>query len=190
MEETVETPLTPEQAEMAAEHFEYARALAKSFWRKPKHSTDCARVDDFESAAALGLMRAVRTYDPKRSAIKTWIYKKVRSLCFDLRRMRDRAKREARYVDVDADLLDIRSRENWEDAGEDAGAMIGLLLSAATPREREVFNLYYREGLMESEIAERIGMTLSGVAFHKRVGRQRIREVCGVRGVADKSERA
>ncbi|MBA2476398.1 MAG: sigma-70 family RNA polymerase sigma factor [Actinobacteria bacterium] len=75
--------------------------------------------------------------------------------------------------------------EEWDATASDAFAEweddhdLGVLLAGLPPRQREVLDLRYREGLGPEQIAERLGITRNAVDQALHNGHRKLREALG-----------
>lgn len=103
--------------------------LVHNYVRKFTSTTSQEDSQDFESAALLGLMRAISTYDPERGAkFSTWAYKPIQRECL-------RAVREADFKQLNPgdfekrpEILRLARQQEKAVAGEDGEAPPGHTL--------------------------------------------------------------
>jgi RNA polymerase sigma-70 factor (ECF subfamily) len=131
--------------------------------------------EDVLQEAWLQVWRRVVTYDPRRGTVAAWLLTVTRSRALDRYRSlssRKRAEREENFEtqqpapDPSAMSLHTELHERVQSA-----------LGALQPRQREVLEIAYFEGLSQSEIAERLGTPLGTVKSWTRQGLMRLREL-------------
>lgn len=129
--------------------------------------------DDIISAAGLGLLNAIRSYDPSRSAITTHIISKVRYAIIDEVRTQTggRSKKYQRPTmmslqtynserDSDIDILPGYC-DPTDPADDFAAAMEELGLSS---KEKVLFRGFFFDEKKQHEIGEKLGMSHSWVS--------------------------
>jgi RNA polymerase sigma-70 factor (ECF subfamily) len=114
------------------------------------------------------------SFDPSRGNVAAWIVTIVRSRALDrLRRSSTRGRAEsAPHVEPPvAPVAPDRSAEASSLRTELSRAM-----DAIDPRQREVLEIAYFEGLSQSEIADRLGVPLGTVKYWMRQGLLQLRQ--------------
>ena len=124
----------------------------------------------------LEVWRRLPDYDPARAGAWTWIHAITRSRCLDrLRASRVRSRALHRSVEtVDFEAPD----EAWESRDR-----VEALLGRLSPRQKEVIELAYFDGLSHSEIAEKVSAPIGTVKGRIRLGLDRLRAAMGVQDI-------
>ena len=114
-------------------------------------------------------------YDPARGSVAAWLVTIARSRALDkLRRQsaRDRAEASASAdsIPAPANPEDTTARGKLQD-------QLGRALAELEPKQRQVLEIAYFEGLSQSQIAARLDAPLGSVKFWARQGLLRLREL-------------
>lgn len=125
--------------------------------------------------------RGAARYDPGRGTPEAWILNRARSRAID--RWRSVRRRGETFAGPADEGTNVAASPRGDPAGpalepvEVAGALARL------PREqRAVLELAYREGLTQTEIAERLRAPLGTVKTRMRLAVMRLREILGPDG--------
>ena len=156
------TPTPHEQAVLLAND-RIAHAMAH------KYKT-CAEYDDLVQAARIGMLRAIRTYDPRRKVkLCTHLYNQARSEVTHFLRANRGIMHIPEKIGSAVNKDTIPRRCEWpEDYNpavyEDYGTLNtrAVLMDAIrrlTPREQEAVKYYYFDGLYVGEVGKRMGVT-------------------------------
>lgn len=133
-----------------------------------------ARVDwdDLESAAWLGLLRAVRSYRRRHGCtLMTWIWLRVRGAVADAVRQQARRHRRSSPVDVD----ELRSQLRAPEPGP--GLLdVEHLRAVLGPRDYSLLVLRFVEGRTQEWVARRVGCSPSRISQRESVLLGRLRE--------------
>lgn len=131
--------------------------------------------EDITSEVFLKALRSLRSYDSRRSAPRTWLYRIARNAVTD--HLRAVGRHGSRQVSIDR-IPDLASRapSPEERMLEDERKRL-LMTSMATLRQadQEILSLRYGAGLGNREIAESLGITANAVAvrIHRALDRLR-----------------
>jgi len=132
---------------------------------------DRGEAEDVVQETFLELWRRAADYDPTRASPPTWAVVIGRSRALDRLRARSSAARVATAQaaePVDADPVpqpvEVREEQEWVRKG----------MAALPPEQREVIELAYFEGLVQSEIAARTGQPLETVKTRVRLAMEKL----------------
>jgi RNA polymerase sigma-70 factor, ECF subfamily len=131
--------------------------------------------EDVLQEAWLQVWKRVVTYDPRRGTVAAWLLTVTRSRALDRYRSLSSRKR-------------AENEENFEPQQPAPGPSnmslhnelhdrVQNALDALQPKQREVLEIAYFEGLSQSEIADRLGAPLGTVKSWTRQGLMRLREL-------------
>lgn len=129
--------------------------------------------EDLTSATFERVLRAWKSYDPRKAAVRTWILAIARNQLTDhYRRARHRT---ARSIDEEPALIEGLASEDaaGEVAERDA---FRSLLTGAGEREREVLALRYGADLSANEVADLLGLSSANVHQIASRALRRLRE--------------
>jgi RNA polymerase sigma-70 factor (ECF subfamily) len=131
--------------------------------------------EDVLQEAWLQVWRRVVTYDPRRGTVAAWLLTVARSRALDRYRSLSSRKRAENEENVEPQqaVPDPSAMSVHSELNERVQAALGAL----QPRQREVLEIAYFEGLSQSEIAERLGSPLGTVKSWTRQGLMRLREL-------------
>jgi RNA polymerase sigma-70 factor (ECF subfamily) len=140
---------------------------------------DRAEAEDVVQETFLELWRRTADYDPTRASPATWAVVIGRSRALDRLRARSSAARvataqAAEPVDADPGPQPVEVREDQRRVRE--------ALSVLPPEQREVIELAYFEGLVQSEIAARTGQPLGTVKTRVRLAMEKLQLALGGAG--------
>ncbi len=107
--------------------------------------------------------------------LQAWIYRIARNAVIDYYRSRGSARAEV----ASGDLEEAESREADQEelADQNINACVRGLLGALPPMYRDPLLMADVEGLSQKDIAERLGVSLSGAKSRVQRGREKLREV-------------
>lgn len=125
-------------------------------------------VDEYESAAHLGLAEAFATYSNAggEGSLWRWVYRLVVQRCFQLRRRDIRRFHQADKVEYEGwNLLggEDETRAEWE-----RDADVAALMESIGRRDRELIRLMYWEGLSGTEVGRKLGFSDVTAYSHKK----------------------
>jgi RNA polymerase sigma factor for flagellar operon FliA len=159
--------------ELISEHGHFPRVIALKFAATP---TRAAFLDDLIAAGNVGLCEAAHRFDPSCGVkFSTFAWPRIRGAMVDGLRTSARYRRSdvALHRAAPSDAVTCRPapRTSEDEPSEDPRPeaeeaidvgrnlpRVAAALDLLPPREREVLQLHYFEGLMLSEIAARMGV--------------------------------
>jgi RNA polymerase sigma-70 factor, ECF subfamily len=133
---------------------------------------DRAEAEDVVQETFLELWRRAAEYDPTRASPATWAVMIGRSRALDRLRARSSAARVAAAQVVDPAGADPGRPEPVEAREEQQ--RVKSALATLPPEQREVIELAYFEGLVQSEIAARTGQPLGTVKTRVRLAMEKL----------------
>ncbi len=113
-------------------------------------------------------------YDPRRSAVKTWLLLRMRSRCLD----RVRSHAFSRTESLDAEPARGGGQERLERALD--GSRLRALVDTLPQGQREVLELGYFAGLTFQEVADQLGIPIGTVKSRVSAAMTRLRGELGV----------
>jgi len=137
--------------------------------RLPPHET----LDDLISVGSMGLLKALRHYDPDRGiAFSTYATWTIRGAIYDELRRIDHASRDMRRrraIPVQHQLHAIHCENLYDREPEvrltaERRDEVRSLLERCTERERRILIWYYLDGMTMPSIARRLGVCQSRVS--------------------------
>lgn len=144
---------------------------------------DPAIAEDLVQETFLRIWNRAQVFDAKRGALGPWLVAVARNRAIDYLRSasgRERNSLELEetdhpslYTDMERDLL-----------ASDKARLVRAALEKLSPRQREVIELAYFEGLTQTEMAERMGQPLGTVKTWVRTALKNLREEFGEAVVA------
>jgi RNA polymerase sigma-70 factor (ECF subfamily) len=134
----------------------YARAI---FAVVRRSVGDQGRSEDVVQEAFTNVWRAASGYRPERGSAAGWLYAIARNAAADALRQR----------------RSVSGPEEMAASGFEA-FQVHVAVDGLPPRERDVIELAYFEGLSQSEIADRLGVPLGTVKTRTRSGLARLAE--------------
>ncbi len=170
--------LTDREAEQVAQFADYARRYAGAFWRNLTHRHRVL-YDDLLSAAHIGAIRGVLSYDPNKGGYslehhvgwkmqrEIYDYLKANHPQFGFGGLRRRVswwftKREPNAGDINP--IDHRRHEREYEPEEWRSEFERLIGPVSVPEHREMFVAYFVEGLTRREISVRFRKSESWVS--------------------------
>lgn len=140
---------------------------------------DRGEAEDVVQETFVELWRRAAEYDPARASPATWAVMIGRSRALDRLRARSSAARVAAAQAVEPVSADpapqpVEIREEQR--------RVRAALSALPPEQREVIELAYFEGLVQSEIAARTGQPLGTVKTRVRLAMEKLGAALGGAG--------
>jgi len=137
---------------------------------------DRAEAEDVVQETFLELWRRAADYDPSRASPATWAVMVGRSRALDRLRARSSAARvataqAAEPVSADPAPQPVEVREEQE--------RVRSALSTLPPEQREVIELAYFEGLVQTEIAARTGQPLGTIKTRVRLAMEKLETALG-----------
>jgi RNA polymerase sigma-70 factor, ECF subfamily len=129
--------------------------------------------EDLTSATFERVIRAWKSYDPRKAGVRTWVLAIARNQLTD--HYRRSSHRDARSTDAEPALLDeLPTVDPTADvADRDA---FRTMLAQAGDREREVLALRYGADLSANEVAELLGLSSANVHQIASRALRRLRE--------------
>ena len=134
-----------------------------------------SEAEDVLQEAWLQVWRRVVTYDPRRGTVAAWLLTVARSRALDRYRSLSSRKRAENEENVEPqpaapDPAALSLHSEWHERVQAA-------LGSLHPKQREVLEIAYFEGLSQTEIAEKLGSPLGTVKSWTRQGLMRLREL-------------
>lgn len=154
-------------AAIAAVSERYGRLLL-GFLRNA--SADPGTAEDVFQQVLVEIWRRGPDYDPTRASLSTWMLTIARSRAIDERRRR-------RPEPVDPEQLAAAPGQSDDEATERLIERwrVAELLARIPPEEAAILRLRFYEGLVQTEIAERVGIPLGTVKTRMVAGLARLR---------------
>ena len=181
------TPLTRDAHDWTADMLSVARARDRAaFMRLYDHfmprlclylrglGTPEAVAEELAQESLLRLWQHAAAYDPRRSAVSTWLFRIARNLCID------RARR-LRYQAAQAEtlrLFDIEPDAGTTEDHADA-ATLARRIDALSPVQARLIRMSYFEARSHQDIATELGLPLGTVKSHLRRAFQRLQGELG-----------
>ncbi len=167
---------------------------------------DRGAAEDVVQETFLAAWNRAELYDPRLGTLGSWLHAIARNRSLDHLRRTSRRALAAPFSSVVADRPDEAATIDWLAS---SGALVAAAAAEPTPdvsvetaearrsvreamavlteHEREAILLAYRDGLSQSEIAQRLGWPLGTVKTRSRRALRRLREALG-ESVADPEE--
>jgi RNA polymerase sigma-70 factor (ECF subfamily) len=119
-------------------------------------------------------LRVVEKVGSLRQAgrIDSWVYQIARNAIADFYR-----RRTPRPHEAVEDVVDLHETETGGHRNRAVGAWLTFMISALPPALRAAVRMYEIEGLSQAEIADRLGVSLSGAKSRVQRGRRRLEEM-------------
>ena len=133
-----------------------------------------AVAEELAQESLLRLWQHAAAYDPRRSAVSTWLFRIARNLCID------RARR-LRYQAAQAEtlrLFDIEPDAGTTEDHADA-ATLARRIDALSPVQARLIRMSYFEARSHQDIATELGLPLGTVKSHLRRAFQRLQGELG-----------
>ncbi len=134
-----------------------------------------AEAEDVLQEAWLQVWKRATTFDPRRGSVAAWLLTVARTRALD--RYRSRAARGRAEAKVDPEPLNAAPDPPVEAVRGQLGERVREALATLEPRQREVLEIAYFQGLSQSEIAEKIGAPLGTVKSWTRQALMRLRDL-------------
>ena len=144
---------------------------------------DGALAEDLVQETFLRVWNRAQGFDAQRGALGPWLLAVARNRAIDYLRSASGRERNAieleevdhpsLFVDMERDIL-----------ASDCVRLIRAALEKLTPKQREVIELAYFEGLTQTEMAERMGEPLGTVKTWVRTALKNLREEFGEAALA------
>lgn len=123
------------------------------------------------------LWREASRYDASRGSLRAWMYTMARRRALDVIRARGSRPQLGAEEDASSRMIAVRADETPElsaSANQRASAVSQALL-ALPPKQREVLDLAYFQGLSQYEIAARLGVPVGTIKSRVRDAMIRLR---------------
>lgn len=172
-------PLTDDEREVVEDNINLVwNALHKWKWSFPPYIYE---LDDIFSIGVLSLVKAVKTYDPKKAKISTWVTQVINTQFTLL----------YRYCNSRIDILncdDIDEIANISDETQDVvndvldNIYLENLVKQAglSNQEREILHLVVGKEVPQKNVAERIGTSQSNISRIKNKALRKLKKVAKV----------
>lgn len=134
-----------------------------------------ADADDALQEAWLQVWKRASTYDPRRGSVAAWLLTVARTRALD--RYRSLAARGRAESKADPDPVNPMPDPAVDATRGQIGERVREAMASLEPRQREVLEIAYFQGLSQSEIAERINAPLGTVKSWTRQALMRLREM-------------
>lgn len=150
------------------------------YWVKRRPYPTHFEAEDAYSAALVGVMKAVQTFDPARGCkFNTLVVWKIRGAIRDEAVKVGRRMRRERPTALKADIT-LDTFEDWVRAIPDNAERLPVAISRLTDRQRQVIHLRYFEGMKGPEISEALGISKQRVGQLEQTAIERLRHELGV----------
>ena len=139
---------------------------------------DGALAEDLVQETFLRVWNRAQGFDAERGALGSWLMAVARNRAIDYLRSaggRERNALELEEVDHPSLYRDMES----DILASDKARVVRSALDKLSPRQREVIELAYFEGLTQTEMAERMGQPLGTVKTWVRAALKSLREEFG-----------
>lgn len=157
-------------AELYDRHTPLLYAVCHRILRSP------AEAEDVLQEIWLQVWKRAATYDPRRASVTGWLLTVARSRALDRwRSAASRRQAEGKAPGPEAGPQPVDP--SWATVQGDWGARVRAALAQLEPKQRQVLEIGYFEGLSQSEIAARLGAPLGTVKSWTRQGLMRLREL-------------
>jgi RNA polymerase sigma-70 factor, ECF subfamily len=133
--------------------------------------------EDVLQEAWLQVWKNVVTYDPRRGNVAAWLLTVARSRALDRYRSLSSRKRAEKEENVETTQPPPPPDPSALSVHGEMHDRVQHALGSLHPKQREVLEIAYFEGLSQSEIAERVGAPLGTVKSWTRQGLLRLREL-------------
>ena len=134
-----------------------------------------ADAEDALQDAWLQVWRTAASYESRRGTVAAWLLTVTRTRALDrYRSLASRGRAESR---VDPEPQNPPVDPSSSAARGEIGTRVRRALAELEPRQREVLEIAYFEGLSQTEIAERLKAPLGTVKSWTRQGLMRLREL-------------
>lgn len=124
--------------------------------------------------------RSAASYDPSRGSVLAWLLNMARSRALD--RYRAVASRRRAETRAEAEPLATPTDPARHSIGAERSRRVRDALSRLKPRQREVLEIAYFEGLSQTEIAARLAVPVGTVKTWMRQGTLSLRELIAAGG--------
>lgn len=160
--------LTPLEQKQVVEYYPLVCSIAGRISSTLPRNVE---MDDVLQAGVLGLIDAIRKFDPAREVqFNTYAYFRIKGAIIDDLKRGFRTKREYIPVDVEPDGVCLYSemvrRETFE------------WLQTLRPQYRIVIKMHYYDGLDFYEIGDRLGISYAGASFRHKKALEILRKKC------------
>ncbi len=140
---------------------------------------DASEADDLLQEIFLFVYRKATIFDPSKASVRSWIVQMTYQRAIDRRRYLQ-SRHFYTHLDLDGaeDVADsCKGREEGELWTSLVGnATIGGLLDTLTEDQRNTLTLYFFEGYVFAEIAEKLNQSLGNVRNHYYRGLEKLRK--------------
>lgn len=124
--------------------------------------------EDLTSQTFLKIVEKVHTYNPKKSAIITWVLTIAKNTLIDYLRSRN-YKKQTRHIDLDEDFEANLPDKNSNNSPENSvkqyrnKQILDQVISELKDDEQQIIFLRYTEELSYNEIATQLGISIDAV---------------------------
>jgi RNA polymerase sigma-70 factor, ECF subfamily len=168
------------QGDSGALRFLYERYAAGVLALLHRMLGSAAEAEEQLQEVFLVLWREAARFDPERGSLRAWLYTMARRRALDL--IRARQSRPQPGHEEDVSQSPTRNREKTEDTPEkNASAKqraiaISEALAQLPPKQREVLDLAYFQGLSQYEIAAKLNVPIGTIKSRVRDAMIRLRQ--------------
>ncbi|MGB3533614.1 MAG: sigma-70 family RNA polymerase sigma factor [Microcoleaceae cyanobacterium] len=129
--------------------------------------------EDITQGIFLGLAQS--TYDPRRGSLRTFLAVMTRSRSIDLLRSRRRRQNilQTSHTDPLQESIDVPTETLYQ---AESAQQVQDALAQLSENQQQVLHLAYRDGLSQTEIADRLGAPLGTVKGWARRGLIKLRQ--------------
>jgi RNA polymerase sigma-70 factor (ECF subfamily) len=140
---------------------------------------DASEADDLLQEVFLFVHRKASIFDPSKASVRSWIVQMTYQRAIDRRRYL-----QSRHFYTRLNLDGVENVSDGREGREEGelwtslvgNATIGGLLDTLTPDQRNTLTLYFFEGYVFAEIAEKLNQSLGNVRNHYYRGLEKLRK--------------
>jgi RNA polymerase sigma-70 factor, ECF subfamily len=144
---------------------------------------DSALAEDLVQETFLRVWNRAQGFDAQRGALGPWLLAVARNRAIDY--LRSASGRERNSLELEeADHPSLHTDMERDLLASDKARIVRAAIEKLSPRQREVIELAYFEGLTQTEMAERMGQPLGTVKTWVRTALKNLREEFGEAVVA------
>lgn len=133
---------------------------------------DAGWADDVVQEAFISVWRSARTYRPERGPVVGWLYVIARNAGYAAAR-----RRQAQWLGDVPDRPDPSPTPDDQTAAKLEAFQLHVCIERLPPKEREIIELAYLQGMSQSEIAVELQMPLGTVKTRNRAALMHLAEI-------------